>query len=404
MHIAYVLTCLEEHRGGVPRSTQGLANAVAKQGPSISFWSVASGNDRDALRETKLDSHVFEPAWPRGWFRSPGFSKVLRRHAEETDLFHIQELWAYPEVAAAKVANRTDTPYIIVPRGVLEPWRIRQKGYLKYLKKTAFLNLLGRSILDNSACLHAITPGEVDGFRQVGYQGPITVVPNGVDARVCDLSRDPSEAEECWPVLRNRRVVLFLSRLDTEKGLDQLLPAWVKLKERKGYEDALLVLAGPDYAGYQSKIDALIDQYDLESSILITGMVKGREKEALIARSDIYTLPSYSEGFSMSILENMAAGKPVLITPGCHFPEAVEAGAGICVEPESGQIEEGLKYLLDLSSEDHERMGMAGKKLVRENYTWDIAARKMITVYRCILEGKEIPLHPEPAVAEGNDL
>jgi glycosyltransferase involved in cell wall biosynthesis len=126
-------------------------------------------------------------------------------------------------------------------------------------------------------------------------------------------------------------------------------------------------------------------------------MVQGERKKALISRADIYTLPSYSEGFSMSILENLAAGKPLLITPGCNFPEVAEVGAGLSVNPVAEEIESGLRKLLDRSHEERKEMGERGRELVKNNYTWDIAARKMITVYRAILNKAPIPLFPEPA-------
>ncbi|GAF87084.1 unnamed protein product, partial [marine sediment metagenome] len=109
-----------------------------------------------------------------------------------------------------------------------------------------------------------------------------------------------------------------------------------------------------------------------------------------------YALPSHAEGFSLSLLENLACGKPVLITNGCNFPEVARSGAGFCVPAQQGPLEEGLKRLLDMSALDLESMGQKGRELVLQNYTWDIAARKMATVYRCILEGKVIPLDPEP--------
>ena len=117
---------------------------------------------------------------------------------------------------------------------------------------------------------------------------------------------------------------------------------------------------------------------------------------ALISRADIYILPSYSEGFSISLLENLAAAKPALITPGCNFPEVAEAGAGICVNPVKEEIETGLGELLDLSPDQRRKMGERGRELVANNYSWDIAARKMIMVYRAILNGDTIPLYPEP--------
>jgi len=131
----------------------------------------------------------------------------------------------------------------------------------------------------------------------------------------------------------------------------------------------------------------------------MTGMVQGYQKMALISRSEIYTLPSYSEGFSVSILENMAAGKPVLITPGCNFPEVALKGAGLSVQPERGAIAEALSRLLGLPNFELEIMGQKGHDIILANYTWSIAAQKMKTVYQCILDGKDVPLYPEPCTS-----
>ena len=149
-------------------------------------------------------------------------------------------------------------------------------------------------------------------------------------------------------MLKGRRVVLYLSRISPEKGLDELIPAWSAVIKKPSYSDALLVIAGPDDRGYRSKIEDMVLRAGLEAHVLLTGMVNGRNKFALISRADLFTLPSYSEGFSNALLENLAAGKPALITPGCNFPEVVEAGAGICVEPERNSLGEALMQLLDM--------------------------------------------------------
>jgi len=52
---------------------------------------------------------------------------------------------------------------------------------------------------------------------------------------------------------------------------------------------------------------------------------------------------------------------------------------------------------LSLTDRERQDMGERGRQLVAENYTWDLAARKMLTVYRCILDKKPVPLYPEPA-------
>jgi glycosyltransferase involved in cell wall biosynthesis len=52
--------------------------------------------------------------------------------------------------------------------------------------------------------------------------------------------------------------------------------------------------------------------------------------------------------------------------------------------------------MLGLPGEERKKMGARGSEFIRSKYTWDIAARKMITVYHAVLNKQEIPLYPEP--------
>lgn len=393
-NLAYVLGCLARHCGGPPRVAVSLGREMDKIGFGVSFWSTGQMDSQQEVAKTNLDMNLYETIWPKVWFRAPALIEGLCRQINSIDLIHLHEVWSHPQYAAARLARRYRTAYLITPHGELEPWRVRSKG----LKKHIYLALLGRRMLDGAACLHAVTPLEVDGFRKAGYKGPVTVIPNAVNPD--DFADMPSrfEAEARWPELTGRRVVLFLSRLSREKGLDQLIPAWADLTAQNSYDDGILVLAGPDDRGYRATAEALVERFGIASCVLFTDMVCGREKIALISRADICTLPSYSEGFSISVLENLAAGKVVLLTDGCNFPEVAEVGAGLCVRPEQGALKEALRTLLDMSESKRAVMGEHGRNLVCENYTWDISARKMATVYRCILEGRNIPLYPEPAI------
>ena len=124
----------------------------------------------------------------------------------------------------------------------------------------------------------------------------------------------------------------------------------------------MLILAGPDDRGYSQTVRAEITRLGLHRNVLLTGMVSGREKMAIISRADLYVLPSYSEGFSNSLLENLAAGKPALITDGCHFPEAAEAGAALCVHTKTDELYEGLMMLLAENPDKLKAMGDRGKR------------------------------------------
>lgn len=396
MKISHILSHVASEHAGVPIATRKMAQAILRLGVDVSFWTTGDGADNMEVLQEGIPSQIYPRAWPYGWRYSPQFAGALGRAAGKIDLLHIHEVWSYPQLAAAWVGARTRTPYLWAPRASLEPWRMKYKGW----KKKAYFSLCGSQMMKHAACMHAVAPREVEGFRLLGYRGPVAVVPNGVSAEEFRVLPDPALAEAAWPQLVGRRVVLSLSRLSREKGLDQLLPAWAALVQRETHSDGLLVLAGPDDRGYHQVMVDMIASLGLQNHVLLTGMVQGEQKLALIARADIYVLPSYSEGFSNSLLENLAAGKPSLITPGCNFPEAVAAGAAVCVDPACGPIAEALQLLLDLPDGELHAMGQKGRELVLNNYTWEVAARRLVTVYRAILGGGVIPEFPEPVAVD----
>jgi len=117
-------------------------------------------------------------------------------------------------------------------------------------------------------------------------------------------------------------------------------------------------------------------------------MLTGNEKLAALSRADIFVLSSYSEGFSMSILEAMACGLPVVITKQCNFPEVEGIGAGKIIDADANHLSEALIELLD-NPELCKDMGDRGKRLVMEKYTWDKVADQMIAAYEEILGGRK---------------
>jgi len=126
---------------------------------------------------------------------------------------------------------------------------------------------------------------------------------------------------------------------------------------------------------------------DIVEKVTFTGMLTGKEKLAALSRADIFVLPSYSEGFSMAILEALAWGLPVIITHQCHFPEVAEVRAGIVIDPDSAQLAEAMIELLD-NPKLCEEMGNNGRRLVIERFTWDKIANQMIELYQRVLKGE----------------
>jgi phosphatidylinositol alpha-1,6-mannosyltransferase len=103
----------------------------------------------------------------------------------------------------------------------------------------------------------------------------------------------------------------------------------------------------------------------------------------------VFVLPSVQEGQGIVLLEASASGKPVVAFDIGGVNEAVIKGeTGLLVNRgSSGELVEALLKLLG-DANLRQKMGLAGRHFVVDNYTWDICAQKMLKVYREALELK----------------
>lgn len=393
MNLGFVLPYLAERFGGPVAVAKNTGEALAAMGHDVSYWATAGKSDREELASMDC-AHIYDVAWPRSWYRSKGLARGLSVEAGSFDIMQINGFWAYSVYMASRIARANSIPYLLRPAGCLEPWRLRH-GCLRRLKKRLYFNLISKSIMRYAACLQAVSTQEAEHFRQVGYRGPITVIPNGVD--ISEFTRgDRSEAEAYWPELKERPVVLFMSRLSPEKGLDILIPVWADIVKSKAYKDAMLVIAGPDDRGYRKVVEGIIDRCDVGSKVLLTGMMRSREKLALLRRADVFVLPSYSENFGIVVAEALACEIPVITTTGTPWEQLQEVDAGRWIKPREPELAQALRELMDMSESERDAMGHRGRELVLEKYNWNRITRQLINVYNCILHGKDVPLYPEP--------
>jgi glycosyltransferase involved in cell wall biosynthesis len=247
---------------------------------------------------------------------------------------------------------------------------------------------------------------------------PLIVAPNGVD--LPDLGRRPGREvlEEKFPELNDRRWVVFMSRLHPKKGIDVLLRAWARQNVEQGVTEgfsvgqcfgmavqggmqegdrrqqtetpatetlshrrSVLILAGSDLIGYRKDVERMVRDWGLEDSVVLTGEVQGEMKDALVANADSFVLPSYSENFGIVVAEAMAWGRPVITSTGTPWKEVADVGAGWWVDPEEDALAKALAEALGKSGEELEAMGMRGRALVEERYTWAAPAKQLVDAY-----------------------
>jgi poly(glycerol-phosphate) alpha-glucosyltransferase len=322
---------------------------------------------------------------PAAFGYSPELARHLRERVQKDSVIHAHGLWMYPGRLARKLSETVGAIQIISPHGMLEPWALQNSWWKKRLAARAFEN----QNLRTASCLHALCRPEADNIRRYGLNNPIAVIPNGVD--LTSFANLPPRAalESRFSALKDRRWMLFLSRLHPKKGLPHLLKAWSQIASQ--FPDWLLVVAGPGELNHEVELKQLAADSGLASCVCFTGALHGVEKLAALGGAELFLLPSFSEGFSMAVLEAAAAGLPVMLTPQCNFPELAKAGGAVEVSPDAAGCEAGLRELLALPDSERHAMGQRGRALVGRSYTWSRNADQMLGVHRWLIEGGSPP-------------
>jgi glycosyltransferase involved in cell wall biosynthesis len=378
--------------GGVVRSVEGMARALARRGHHVTILTTDALDQQarisDPLEEIQDDVRVI---------RVPNLSPRLRgklnlstpagmKQIAETlipgmDVVHCHEFRTVENLLVTPVATALNKPLLLSPHGTLalDTGRSRLKAAWDRLFSSAvalrFDGVIGLSQQEVDDA-QALWPGF--GRRRVPVE--FCVIPNGVDPGDYEKLTGRSAFRERWR-LGDAPVCLFLGRLHPRKGADVLVRAF----KQANVPGARLVVAGPDEGGLATL------QPMLDERIALTGYLGGQDRLAAFAAADLLALPAVGEGLPMVVLEAMAAGLPVIISPGCHLPEVPAYNAGLEVEPTVEPLAAALRDLLT-DARKRTAMGQAARRLVHTRFTWDHVAEQLEVAYKGAIKSSEAKL------------
>jgi glycosyltransferase involved in cell wall biosynthesis len=390
MRVLHVIPSLAAGYGGPSQVTRELVGALRDFGV-VADIATTNANGRECLNvplgvpvdDGRVRIYFFQRQSRMRYTLSAALARWLWERSVDYDLVHISSLFSFSTAVASHIAMWRRQPYIVAAHGMLDAWALRQKRW----KKKPYFELIERRGLEAAAGLHALTTQEARQYRALGLSAPIFVMPNGVDPMVFEELPLRSAFEGRFPQVQSRPMVLFLGRVDPKKGLDLLLGAFYEVRRKESrHGDPCLVIAGPDFCGYQRTVEQLVREYRLTGHVVFTGLLSGADKVAALAAADIFVLPSKSEGLPVAVLEAMAAGRAVVVTPACNLPEIGDWGAGVVSQPTRSDLALAMSALLE-DSASRIYMGKRGRELIGEKFGWRTVAAKMADVYRDVLSG-----------------
>jgi glycosyltransferase involved in cell wall biosynthesis len=366
--------------GGPPASVLGLCQGLQRAGIDIEVVTTTA-NGRDSLPASPAGGDVYEGvpvryaerSFPRRFFGAR-VRRPLTEALSRADVCHVHGVWNVPEWWASHLAHTAGVPYVISPRGMLQP----QAMQIGRWRKAAALALLDGRNLKGASLLHATSDQEAGALRDLAFGPPIAVIPNGVD--LPEAAKASGGFLAGLGVSANAFVVLFLGRLHRIKRLDLLVEAFIEL--RGTHPDAHLVLAGPDEQGLLPDLQRRLSTH--ADHLHAIAAVQGQDKWALIKDADVMVQCSDSESFGLAVVESLASGVPVVATRTCPWSVLEERECGFWVEQSAPAIAAALRTL----AEDplrRARMGERAATFAREHYSWDTAAHLMAAEYTRVL-------------------
>jgi len=197
----------------------------------------------------------------------------------------------------AKQMAKNNLPFVVFFHGWdLEFEAVVTKKYINF-----FLNSFGKA-----EKIFVLSSDFKEKIIEWGYIGEIIVQTTTVDAT---LTNNFSLKEKIEKRKKDNSTtkILFLSRVIKEKGIFELVDAFENINKR--IDNLELTIAGDG-----EEFNQLKDVVKNKKNIKLTGFVEGEDKIALLKESDIYILPSYTEGLPIAVLEAMLFGLPVITT------------------------------------------------------------------------------------------
>jgi glycosyltransferase involved in cell wall biosynthesis len=180
-----------------------------------------------------------------------------------------------------------------------------------------------------------------------------------------------------------------VARLEPQKGHDTVIEAAAALKERWPRLRFLFVGGG----SREAELPALVDRRGLRDRILFTGF--RTDSADLIRAADLSVLVSTKEGLSNTLLESLAAGRPVIASRVGGNPEVVSPDVGFLIPPRDPRaLADALSAAL-VDPTAVARMGSAGRELVRR----DFSVQRMVAETAALYDVLEPSRAMSPAVA-----
>jgi rhamnosyl/mannosyltransferase len=356
--------------GGVETYIQETGKRNVKDGVKVTVLSPRYGNEP---KEQKVDgikvkrSKRYFSLSNMNFF--PGVFFKIRD--EDFDIMHLHSPDPIGNISGWFWAKKKNKPYIVTYHA-----DISRKDFFRKLVAPIYEKLFLKRILRDATVVTTTTPlyPKVSVvLRDMDLK--TETVPCGFDTKRFHLGLDTEKLRKRLGI-EGKKVVMYLGRLNYYKGIQYLIEAFKRVRDK--VRDTVLVIAGsgPEEENLRKRAQGMND-------VIFTGRVPDSELAEHYSLADVYVLPSIyeAEGFGISLLEAMACGAPVIASDMSGMPFVLDYGkSGLLSKPKDPtDLAEKIAKMLE-DEQTREKLKKHARERL-ESFTWDHTGAKMREIY-----------------------
>ena len=367
-------------------SVHNLNKWLVKKGVDVTVYTTDIDIPENTPRAEEVDIDgvkvfYFPASFPKQWEYSKELHKQLARNVRNFDLVHITSIFLAASTLGAYYAKKFKKPYVISPRGNLMKEPLEKKGSLK---KKLYISFIEERNLTDADAVHFTVEKEREEYEDAGLTTKkALIIPNGLDINDLETNIPSGAFRKKIGISEDKKIVLFLSRINWKKGLDTLIPAFAQVIKKE--PNSVLVIAGGDDKGYKKKVERWVNKHKVKDKVLFTGMILGDDKISALRDSDVFVLPSYSENFGMAVIEAMRFRLPVIVTKNVGVaPYVKQNEAGFVVEKNVEEVAIAVMRILG-NKKLAQEMGERGRNVVEDKFAMPKIAEKWVEAYNSLI-------------------
>lgn len=297
--------------------------------------------------------------------------RMLRK--EKFDILHFQNFGLFLPIQVLETSDNFKKKNNIFPIRILTLHALLDAS--RFFKEFSFLiNIFNNYFLPKFDGVIGVSKPVL---KQIKYNGPITIIPNGVD-----LDFFHPKGKIIKKFYNGKINILFVGRIEERKGLIYLLKAFKILKEKN--KNIRLIIVGE--GDKKEKMEKFVKKKTIPD-IIFEGMVKEEDLPKYYRTADIFCSPAiFGESFGIVLLEAMASGKPIVAFANKGYKEVLKGKGEISlVRPRDfkGLVKKLEKFIQNQNL--RKKMGEWGRKEV-EKYSWDKIANQTLKFYEKVIK------------------